>query len=155
MPKNFLSQFGPFAEDKFLLAVSKISGSTSENRSEEEELVTRSSTTIAKRIAPNDASLLTKRYNWSEGITMARFDSSVDMSTVTDPFYVLTNDDNVYICLENNNNVNGSDFEPVGTSSDEFVLPMGLGGSIFTPSHPIYKNLSLKQKCLFQFAILL
>ena len=52
---------------------------------------------------------------------MARFDSSVDMSTVTDPFYVLTNDDNV--CLENNNNVNGSDFEPVGTSSDEFVLP--------------------------------
>ena len=125
LAKNFLSQFGPFAEDKFLLAVSKISGSTSENRSEEEELVTRSSTTIAKRIAPNDASLLTKRYNWSEGITMARFDSSVDMSTVTDPFYVLTNDDNVYICLENNNNVNGSDFEPVGTSTDEFVLPDG------------------------------
>ena len=36
LAKNFLSQFGPLAEDKFLLAVSKISGSTSQNRSEEE-----------------------------------------------------------------------------------------------------------------------
>tara|TARA_Y100000114_G_scaffold45689_1_gene41327 strand:+ start:386 stop:2383 length:1998 start_codon:yes stop_codon:yes gene_type:complete len=129
LAKNFVDQFGPEGEDKYFLAISKITGNSHTINSEEEELKTRKGMVLAKRILQNDAALIVPRYDWSSGITMSRLDSSIDMTTATNPFYVVTpssNFRNVYICLENNESeLSASLYEPIGNSTDPIVLPDG------------------------------
>ena len=76
LAKNFVDQFGPEGEDKYFLAISKITGNSHTINSEEEELKTRKGMVLAKRILQNDAALIVPRYDWSSGITMSRLDSS-------------------------------------------------------------------------------
>ena len=65
LAKNFLSQFGPFAEDKFLVAVSKIMAQRQKIAVRKRSWSQGQALQLLKEIALNDASLLTKRYNWS------------------------------------------------------------------------------------------
>lgn len=132
LAKDFINQYGPIGEDKYFLAISGIAGSAHTTDSEEQELETRKGIVMAKRISQNDASLIIPRYDWTSGITMSRLRSDVDMSdtsVIVNPFYVTTpssNYRNVYICLENNEDENApSLYEPIGTSTDEIILPDG------------------------------
>jgi hypothetical protein len=132
LAKDFINQYGPIGEDKYFLAIAGITGSSHTVDSEEQELSTRKSIVMAKRILQNDASLIIPRYDWTSGITMSRLRSDVDMSdtsVIVNPFYVTTpssNFRNVYICLENNEDENApSLYEPIGTSTDEIILPDG------------------------------
>ena len=137
--KNFISDFEPFGKNRVYVGVGQVydPGSLAplENRSVERDLVTRRNISFARRIAPSDVTMMIPRVNWSNGITMSPLDTSDDMSEtfneatgVTAPFYVVTNSDNVYVCLENglgDGGVTGSDYEPIGTDTSPITLPDG------------------------------
>jgi hypothetical protein len=125
LAKNFVSQFGPLAEDKFFMCLSGITGSTTDQRTDESEGTVRRNMILAKRIEASASTVLVPRYDWIQGISMDKISSDTDTSTLTKPFYVKTNSQNVYICLENNGNETGSDIEPNGTSTDPIVLADG------------------------------
>ncbi len=137
--KNFISDFEPFGKNRVYVGVGQVydPGSLAplENRSVERDLVTRRNISFARRIAPSDVTMMIPRVNWTNGITMAPLDTSDDMSETfneatgaTAPFYVVTNSDNVYVCLENglgDGGVTGSDYEPIGTDTSPITLPDG------------------------------
>ena len=126
LAKNFVNQFSSFSNDKFYVAISRIKGDGSSERTEAEELVSRNNTVIAKRVNPQDgASLLVERNDWTYGTIYQKLDSELDMSTVTRPFYAMNNDRNVYICLENAAGSTGSSIQPTGTSTDPIILSDG------------------------------
>ena len=64
------------------------------------ESSTRSELVSFKRISPSDVSLTVRRINWVSGIIYTQYDSTIDYTS--GDFYVLTNDFNVYKCLDNN-----------------------------------------------------
>ena len=137
--KNFISDFEPFGKNRVYVGVGQVydPGSLAplENRSVERDLVTRRNISFARRITPSDVTMMIPRVNWTNGITMSPLDTSDDMSEtfneatgVTAPFYVVTNSDNVYVCLENglgDGGVTGSDYEPIGTDTSPITLPDG------------------------------
>jgi hypothetical protein len=73
-----------------------------------------------KKITPNDISLVTTRYNWTSGIPYAKWDHTKNMQNSV--FYVLTDENNVYKCLDNFGGANstikptGNSFYPIRTS---------------------------------------
>jgi hypothetical protein len=137
--KNFISDFEPFGKNRVYVGVGQVydPGSLAplENRSVERDLVTRRNISFARRIAPSDVTMMIPRVNWTNGITMAPLDTSDDMSETfneatgaTAPFYVVTNSDNVYVCLNNglgDGGITGSDYEPIGTDTSPITLPDG------------------------------
>lgn len=126
LAKNFVQQFGPFSNDKFYIAISRISGSGLVTRTESEELKTRNNTVLAKRVNPQDgAAVLIERNDWTSGTVYDRLDNESDMSTVLRPFYAMTNDQNVYVCLDNAGGNTGSSIQPSGTSTDTITLADG------------------------------
>jgi|TARA_A100001515_G_scaffold59198_1_gene46747 hypothetical protein len=126
LAKNFVSQFGPLSEDKFFMCLSGITGSTTDQRTDENEGSVRRNMIVAKRIEASASTVLVPRYDWVEGISMDKISSDTDTSTLTNPFYVYDDSTkNVYICLENNGNETGSDIQPNGTSTDPIVLSDG------------------------------
>lgn len=70
----------------------------------------------AKRIFAGDASHVVKRHNWSSGTVYTQFDDRTT-NLLTDVFYVVTDEYNVYKCLFNNNG-GPSTNKPTGTSTD-------------------------------------
>ena len=54
-----------------------------------------------RRVQPNDVSLVTTSYVWTSGEVYDHWDDRVEMNGT--PFYVVTDDFNVYKCLDNNN----------------------------------------------------
>ena len=126
LAKNFVSQFGSLSEDKFFMCLSGITGSTTDQRTDESETSFRQNLIVAKRIDSNSSTVLIPRYDWTEGISMDKISSDVDTSNLTKPFYVYDdNSRNVYICLDNNDNQNGSNIRPNGTSTDPIELTDG------------------------------
>ena len=126
LAKNFVDQFSSFSNDKFYVAIARIKGDGSSERTEAEELVSRNNTVIAKRVNPQDgASLLIERNDWTYGTIYDRLNSEADMSEATRPFYAMNNDRNVYVCLENAAGSTGSSIQPTGTSTDPIVLSDG------------------------------
>ena len=124
--KAFVDQFTSFSEDKYYLCLSGIDAATSDARTERNELAVRKNILLSKRIDQNSASLLLPRYDWTEGISMDAISDTVDVSGFTNPFYVYSpTSQNVYVCLSNNQNVNGSNIEPNGTSTDILELTDG------------------------------
>jgi len=58
-----------------------------------------------KRISGNDLRHVIPRFNWTSGDTYVAYDDTIDskvLMTNTTPFYVVTEDWNVYKCLSNN-----------------------------------------------------
>ena len=124
--KAFVDQFTSFSEDKYYLCLSGIDAATSDARTERNELAVRKNILLSKRIDQNSASLLLPRYDWTKGISMDAISDTVDVSGFTNPFYVYSpTSQNVYVCLNNNQNNSGSNIEPNGTSTDILELTDG------------------------------
>jgi hypothetical protein len=77
----------------------------------------RSSIVYAKKIGPSDVSLVIPRYNWTEGVVYDEWDNTVDMREKK--FYVVTDELQVYKCLDNASN-SASMHQPIGTSISPF-----------------------------------
>lgn len=75
----------------------------------------RSEIAYVKKISPNEASLVAKRYNWTADTVYAQWDHTLDMTDLN--FFVLTDEFNVYKCLNNNGEV-VSTVKPTGRSID-------------------------------------
>lgn len=73
----------------------------------------RSSIVFAKKIAPSDVSLVVPSNGWTTGVVYDEWDSTVDMRTKL--FYVVTDEFQVYKCLDNAGGV-ASTTKPTGTS---------------------------------------
>ena len=124
--KSFVDQFTAFSEDKYFLCLSGIDAATSDARTERNELAVRKNILLSKRIDQNSASLLLPRYDWSAGVSMDAISDTTDVSSLTNPFYIYSpTSQNVYVCLSNIDNLNGSNLEPNGTSTDILELPDG------------------------------
>jgi len=69
-------------------------------------------------------SYVVPRYRWSFGTVYAAYDTSVASSSISTPFYVLTEANAVYLCLEQGTNINGeavtSTVQPTGSSANAF-----------------------------------
>ena len=68
-------------------------------------------------------SLVVPRYNWSNGAIYSQFDDTV-AGYPNPPYYVINENNNVYICLETGRNNQGvavpSIYEPTGANNDPF-----------------------------------
>lgn len=73
---------------------------TIESLSEAEDVAIRNNAAYFKKITPNDVSLVCSRYDWTSGTVYAQWDDTQDMSDSA--FYVLTDENRVYKCLNNN-----------------------------------------------------
>lgn len=75
-----------------------------------------------------DASYCVPRYNWTSGTTYFAFDDNTIRRT-SSRFYVLTEDNQVYICLQSGKNADGSvkesNIKPSGTSTKAFKTDDG------------------------------
>lgn len=96
----------------------------------------RSNAILLKKISHNDVSVMINRINWTSGTVYDIYDSSVDMSTKN--FYVLTDDYNVYKCL-NNNGAIPSTIKPSGQSYTTTVTSDGYVWK-FMYAIPVYKR---------------
>jgi len=85
---------------------------------------------FVKKIGAADTVLLTKRYDWVAGTVYDQYDDSYSSTYQSNSgatnladanFYVLTDDFNVYKCLNNNNN-STSTVEPTATGTETFEL---------------------------------
>jgi hypothetical protein len=76
-----------------------------------------------KRVQPSDVSFVVPRHNWSSGTVYTQFDDKLT-NILTNSFFVLTDDYNVYKCLFNNNGV-ASTTKPTGTSSSPITTADG------------------------------
>lgn len=77
----------------------------------------------AKRITPGDISHVVPRYNWTSGTVYAQY-RDTDTNLYTRPFYVLTDENNVYKCLYNNKGA-VSTVKPRDFSTQPFTLSDG------------------------------
>jgi len=77
----------------------------------------------AKRIQSSDVSHAIPRYNWTTGTVYTAYDDQ-STSLITDTFYVMTEDYNVYKCLFNNGGA-GSTTKPTGVSTSQFTTADG------------------------------
>lgn len=65
----------------------------------DEDIAIRDDAIYFKKIGKNDVTLAAKRYDWTINTIIPQWDNTKDMTDVG--FYVLTSDDNVYVCLDN------------------------------------------------------
>ena len=88
---------------------------------------------FVKRVEAADSVLLTKRYDWETNTVYDQYDDeyatdhpafSGATNLADAKYYVLTNDFNVYKCLDNNNN-SPSTIKPTSTGTDTFELDDG------------------------------
>jgi hypothetical protein len=77
----------------------------------------------AKRIQSSDVSHAIPRYNWTSGTVYTEY-SDTSTSLLTDTFYVMTEDYNVYKCLFNNA-ATASTTKPTGVSTSQFTTADG------------------------------
>jgi len=77
----------------------------------------------AKRIQPGNVSHVVQRYNWTSGTVYAQYRDK-DTNLYTRPFYVMTDENNVYKCLYNNKGAT-STVKPTDLSTLPFTLSDG------------------------------
>ena len=82
----------------------------------------RDSMVFAKKIRSSDVSLATRRINWESGVTYSKWDHTKIMKGLD--FYVLTDEMNVYKCLDNYGN-SPSTVKPTGKNINSVRLPDG------------------------------
>ena len=76
-----------------------------------------------KLVTSGNASMAVKRYNWNINTVFQQYDHTL-ADLYESNFYVLTEDDNIYKCLYNNNGANSS-IKPTGTSTTAFTTSDG------------------------------
>lgn len=77
----------------------------------------------AKRVQASDVSHVIPRHDWISGTTYSQYDDKLT-TIVTDEFYVVTDEYNVYKCLFNNNNA-VSTTKPTGISTSPITTADG------------------------------
>ena len=78
-----------------------------------------------KLVSPSNASLVVRRFDWVTGRVYSEYNHMAsDQYGPASDFYVLTDDNNVYKCLFNNNGAN-STVEPTGTATTPFTTSDG------------------------------
>lgn len=78
-----------------------------------------------KKISPSNMTLVIQRWDWTQSIIYQEYTDNLNLFDVTlglKPFYVLTDDLNVYKCLFNNNG-SPSIYKPTGTSTNIIITP--------------------------------
>lgn len=97
------------------------------------EALTRRDMLFIKRVAPTDIVYLTRNNPWVNGQVIDRYDDSISITNPapsgattiqTSNFYVLTDDFNVYKCINNANKI-PSTVKPSGTSTQIFTTADG------------------------------
>jgi len=78
-----------------------------------ENSMIRANSVFMRKITPNDITLVTTRYNWVSGTVFSTWDNTKNM--VADKFYCVTDEFNVYKCLDNGGN-SVSTVKPTGNS---------------------------------------
>jgi hypothetical protein len=81
----------------------------------------------SKKVSPTNCILAIRRYDWTSGVVYTQYDDTVnlfDVQTNPVPFYIMTQDFNVYKCISNNNG-KPSWVQPRGFATDTFSLPDG------------------------------
>lgn len=86
------------------------------------DTVTRSEMVSFKKIQSDDVSCVVRRINWGSGGIYDHYDSTVALSGLN--FYVLTDEFNVYKCINNNGGVQ-STVKPTGTLTTMFTTADG------------------------------
>jgi len=105
-----------------------------------------------KKITSGDVSHVVPRYNWESGTVYAQY-RDTDTNLYTRPFYVMTNENNVYKCLYNNkgaaSTVKPADFSTLPfTTSDGYTwkymytISLGDADKFLTASHMPVKTIS-------------
>ncbi len=79
-----------------------------------------STVVAAKRLESNAVSYAIQRFDWQSGMAVDQYDPTIESYAYTNPFYVLTDENNIYKCLSN---VGGtvSTSKPTGTPVDAFT----------------------------------
>ena len=96
---------------------SDLSPETVQVDSLQENLQIRSNALYFKQIKSFDVSLVCNRYDWVSGLVYSQWDHTKDMTA--ENFYVLTDDNNVYKCLDNSAAA-ASTVKPTGKSYSPF-----------------------------------
>lgn len=89
----FLGKLEPWGDDDRPIDVVQ-------NQTYADDTLIRNNAAYFKKITPNDVTLVCPRYNWTSGTVYAQWDDTQDMETKV--FYVITDEDQVYKCLNNN-----------------------------------------------------
>lgn len=129
---SFYDKFSAISDTKNYLFIGKVSEWENDNSppaaadSLEEELNAWKNMLICKKINADDVVFVTKRINWTYGKIYTQYDDVLELYSETTPleFYVLTSDNNVYKCINNNNNAI-SEYSPTGTSTEEIITQDG------------------------------
>lgn len=67
-----------------------------------DDTVIRNNMAYLRRVSPGEVSLVTTRHTWTSGTVYDHWDHTIEMQEL--PFFVITDEFNVYKCLDNNNN---------------------------------------------------
>lgn len=89
----------------------------------EDEILTRESIIGMKRISFSDTCLVAPRHDWTTGTVYDEY-APDDPALFSKEFYVLTDDNNVYKCISNNNGAQ-STVKPTGTSTTTITTADG------------------------------
>lgn len=76
-----------------------------------------------KRVTASNTAYVVPRYSWTSGVVYDEYDAT-DASLYEKTFYVLTDDLNVYKCIDNNNGA-ASTIKPTGTATTELLTADG------------------------------
>lgn len=106
----------------------------------------------ARKVTTGDVSHVVPRYNWTSGTVYAQY-RDTDTNLFTRPFYVMTNENNVYKCLSNNkgaaSTVKPADFSTLPfTTSDGYTwkymytISLGDADKFLTVSHMPVKTIT-------------
>lgn len=74
----------------------------------------------AKRLESNSVSYAIQRFDWVSGMAVDQYDPTVESYAYANPFYVFTDENNIYKCLSNAGG-NVSTSKPTGTAVDAFT----------------------------------
>lgn len=77
----------------------------------------------AKKVSTNDMTFAVRRYDWTSGTVYVEFDNN-DANLYDSQYFVLTDDNNVYKCMFNNNG-GASTVKPTGTSTSKILTSDG------------------------------
>ena len=125
--ESFLDDFSSDS-DSFFLMISRPESWPNENTpptsmdTSSNQFSSWSSAIAAKKITSKDARLVTKRYDWTSGITYSQFSDRNELfrsaTYESRPFYVMTPQYRVYKCLNNNEGSTASTVQPTHTYPD-------------------------------------
>jgi len=92
---------------------------------------------ITKQLSSNDLSFIVTRYDWATGTVYDMWDDTVSMEGLM--FYVVTDDFNVYKCIDNNNSATSTE-KPIGNDSTSQTYSDGYIWKFMYNIAPAFRN---------------